>query len=464
VSADSIEMDDTASPERIGVPAAAWALYDFGYSLFAYVVFARYLSDWLISDLGHPDWVYTSGQAIAALSLLLLMPLAGVAADVIGQHRPLLALFTVIAGGAAGVVGIISPDIGNFGVLPLLMFGTVSAAATGLAFAQFDPMLAAIAPRRHWGVMSGVAVAAGYLGIVTWLTVLGNRIVGEGDKQAAFVPAALILLVLSLPVLLLAHEPRRTAGAMPRGVRSIFRESRRRQQGAVARLREHRPIVRLLTGRFLYTDAIGTVNVFAVVYMSRLGGFDETDKDQVTLLVVFFAGLGALAAGAAARRWGPRRTLLWIVPTFSVALFLVACIGQPWTVWMLAPVLGVSLGTVYTVDRVFMLALTPPEARGELFGFFNLIGRVAQALGPFVLWGGVIFVLHDLTGSLDSLDASRVSLALIAIAAMIGLFVIRPLDDGWRARATEPELDPVGDVDATTPPTRGEPAAMRPSD
>lgn len=429
---EPIVSDDATSPGRIGVPAAAWALYDFGYSLFAYVVFARYLSDWLISDLGHPDLLYTSGQAIAALSLLVLMPLAGVAADVIGQHRPLLALFTIIAGGAAGVVGIIDPDLGRFGVLPLLMFGVISAATTALAFAQFDPMLAAVAPRRHWGTMSGVAVAAGYLGIVTWLTVLGSRIVGEGDKQQAFVPAALILLVLSLPVLLLAHEPRRTTGAVPRGVRAIWREARRRQVGAVSRLRQYRPIVRLLVGRFLYTDAIGTVNIFAVVYMSRLGSFSEGDKDRVTMLVVLFAGLGALASGTAARRYGPRRTLLWVVPAFAAGLLLVALFGEPWTVWLLAPVLGVSLGTVYTVDRVFMLALTPPAARGELFGFFNLIGRVAQALGPFVLWGGTIFVLHDATGLLGALDASRVSLGLIALAAVVGILVIRPLDDGWR--------------------------------
>jgi UMF1 family MFS transporter len=444
VTSDPIAMDDAASPERIGIPAAAWALYDFGYSLFAYVVFARYLSDWLISDLDHPDWVYTSGQAIAALSLLLLMPVAGVAADVLGQHRPLLALFTIVAGGAAGIIGIIDPDIGSVGVLPLMVFGVISAIATALAFAQFDPMLAAIAPRRHWGIMSGVAVAAGYLGIVAWLTVLGSRIVGEGDKQAAFVPAALILLVLSLPVLLLAHEPRRTRDVMRGSPRAIWREARRRQQGAISRLRGQRPIVRLLAGRFLYADAIGTVNVFAVVYMSRLGGFSERDKDQVTLLVVLFAGIGALAAGAAARRWGPRRTLLWIVPIFAVGIFLVALFGEPWTVWLLAPVLGVSLGTVYTVDRVFMLALTPPELRGELFGFFNLIGRVAQALGPFILWGGVIFVLHDLTGWLGDLDASRVSLALIAIAALVGLFVIRPLDDGWRAEPAAEATRPSG--------------------
>lgn len=436
VTVDPIEMDDTASPRRLGFPAGAWAVYDFGYSLFAYVVFARYLSDWLISDLGHPDWVYTSGQAVAALSLLLLMPLAGVAADVVGQHRPLLALFTLIAGGSAAMVGVIDPDIGNVGVLPLLLFGIVSAATTGLAFAQFDPMLAAVAPRRHWGVMSGVAVAAGYLGIVVWLTVLGSRIVGEGDKQQAFVPAALILLVMAAPLLLFTREPRRVHAEIPRGLRPVFREARRRQHGALTRLRAQRPIVRLLVGRFLYADAIGTVNIFAVVYMSRLGAFNEADKDQVTLLVVLFAGIGALVAGAAARRFGPRLTLLWIVPLFAVGIFLVALFGQPWTVWLLAPVLGVSLGTVYTVDRVFMLALTPAPLRGELFGFFNLIGRVAQALGPFVLWGGVIFVLHDLTGWLSDLDASRVSLGLIAMAAMVGLLVIRPLDDGWRSGAS----------------------------
>ena len=115
--------EDAGSPERIGLPAATWALYDFGYSLFAYVVFARDLSDWLISDLGHPDWIYTSGQAVAALSLLLLMPLAGVAADVLGRHRPLLALFTIITVTAAGLVGDVSCFSNFLNMTDSAMFG-----------------------------------------------------------------------------------------------------------------------------------------------------------------------------------------------------------------------------------------------------------------------------------------------------------------------------------------------------
>jgi UMF1 family MFS transporter len=430
--------EPAGSPERIGISAVAWSIYDFGYSLFAYVMFARYLSDWLITDLGHPDWVYTSGQLTAAIALLVLMPISGVVADVFGQHRPLLALYTIIAAACGGIVGVIDPDLGALGVLPLLAFGTVSAAATGLAFAQFDPMLAAVAPRRHWNVMSGAAVAAGYLGIVTWLLVLGDRIVGEGDKQQAFLPAALILFVLALPVLLLAREPRRTRTETPRTPRAIAATTNQRMRHVLARLRERPDIQRLLTGRFLYADAVGTVNVFAVVYMSRLGGFSEADKDHVTLLVVACAGVGAIAAGWLARRIGPRLTLLRIMPAFSIGLIAVALFGERWTVWLLAPVLGIALGTVYTVDRVFMLALTPPELRGELFGIFNLIGRVAQALGPFVLWGGVILVLHDATGWLDALDASRVSMTLIGIAAMVGIFIIRPLDDHHSEDAGEP--------------------------
>jgi UMF1 family MFS transporter len=427
--------DHATSPDRLGVPAAAWVLYDFGYAVFAYVVFARYLSDWLISDLGHPDWYYTTGQAIGALMLLLLMPLAGVAADVIGRHSPLLALFTLVAAGGATMVGVLPADLGSFGVLPLLAFGVLSAAATGLAFAQFDPMLASVAPIRRWGTMSGAAVAAGYVGIIVWLVLLAEVIVGEGDKQQAFVPAALIFVAFALPLLLFAREPRRTAvDAVPRSPRSVWQEARRRQRGAIGRLRAQPAIVRLLTGRFLYADAIGTVNIFAIVYMSRLGGFSESDKNQVTLLVVACAGVGALVAGAVARRIGPRRTLLGIIPIFAIGIILVALFGERWTAWLLAPVLGVSLGTVYTVDRLFMLALTPAHLRGELFGIFNLIGRVAQALGPFILWGGTILVLHDLTGWLSALDASRVAFVLIAVAALAGVAVIRPLDDGFRRR------------------------------
>ncbi|MCW2962272.1 MAG: Permease of the major facilitator superfamily [Thermoleophilia bacterium] len=172
------------------------------------------------------------------------------------------------------------------------------------------------------------------------------------------------------------------------------------------------------------------MNIYAIIYIGRVGDFSEREKNLILLLVVACAGAGAIGSGWVSGLLGPRRTLLRIMPMFALGIAIVAIAGAPWTVWVLAPVVGITLGTVYTVDRVFMLALTPPELRGELFGFFNLIGRVAQALGPFVLWGGTIWLLHDATGWLSALDASRVSLGLLAISTLLGLLVIRPLRDG----------------------------------
>src|SRR5690606_13949497 len=103
-------------------------------------------------------------------------------------------------------IGILSPDIGALGPLPILALAGVCAAGTSLAFAQFDPLLAKVAPARLWGTMSGIAVAAGYFGIVVWLLLLAGPIVGEGDKQQAFQPAAMIFLILALPAILLIRE------------------------------------------------------------------------------------------------------------------------------------------------------------------------------------------------------------------------------------------------------------------
>ena len=427
-------MPDASSPERIGVPAIAWSIYDFGYSLFAYVLFARYLGDWIINDLGHPDFYYTSAQAIAALMLFVLMPIAGVIADLQGRHKPLLIGFTLLASGTGALVGLMNPDIGVFGVFPVIALATISATATGLTFGQFDPMLAAVAPRRNWSLMSGVAVAAGYVGIVLWLTVLARHIVGNGgsDIQRAFGPASGIMLVFALPLFLFVREHAHGDAEVREQARRIgvARLAGKRLRGTFGRLRAQPGVVRFLLGRLMYADAVGTVQIYAIVYMSRVGSFGEREKNLASLMVVGAGVVGALGAGWLARRIGPRRTLLAIVPLFAVGLGIVAGAGTPWAVWVLAPIVGIALGTIYTVDRVFMLALTPPESRGEMFGFFNLIGRAGQALGPFVLWGGVIYLLHDLTGWLSALDASRVSLGLLAISAVVGLLVIRPLDDG----------------------------------
>lgn len=442
---------EPAQAERIGLPAAAWATYDFAFSLFAFAVFARYLSDWLIIDLEFPDYYYTTTQAVTAACLLVLMPAAGALATRFGRHVPLLAGFTAVSAGAAIIMGIVPPGTGLHGILPILVLGGLCAGMAGLAFAQFDPLLPAVAPQRHWGTVSGVAAASGYAGIVVAIAVFSTVIVGSGDKQQAFIPAGLMLAALTIPLVIFVREPRPTRTATDELSRTtVIQKIRRAVRGSLQLIHEIGRAVRgslrlivtvarfpkvgrLLAGRFLYTDAVGTLNIYLVVYISRVGGFSESAKDLAILVGVISAGVGGIVSGRMVRTRGPKQTLRMVLPFFTAALIVTAATGAGWTIWLLAPVIGFAYGTVNTADRVFMLALTPADRRGEFFGVFNLIGRVAQAAGPVVFWGGTIWLLHDSTGWMSRLDANRVALVLLGISAWIGITIIRPLDDGHAA-------------------------------
>ena len=131
--------------------------------------------------------------------------------------------------------------------------------------------------------------------------------------------------------------------------------------------------------------------------MTRLGGFSESEKNAVLGVSVVTAAAAAVVTGRVLARSGPRAVLVAVLPTVCALTLLSAAVGEPWTVWLAAPVLGGALGCIWTADRVFMLRLTPHEIRGEFFGFFNLSSRVASAIGPLLIWSGTVWLLHQHT-------------------------------------------------------------------
>lgn len=408
----------------------SWAFYDFAYSIFSFLLVVRYFGTWIIDDLERPDWYVAITQFVVVLFLIAVMPLAGALADQLGRRKPFLVAFTLTAAASCALIEALPAD-GN--VLPLLVAGGVALAFGQLAIAQYDPLLADVAPRGRRGRTSGIAVALGFAGIVFALVVVAEGIVGDGSKQDAFGPAGALYVVFALPAFIWVRERRDLAGPRPEGrlLGHAFRQVARTAQQVHA----NRDAFQFLVGRFFYSDAIATLSAFLTVYMTRLGGFSETEKNAVLAVSVVGAAIAALTTGRVLSAVGPRAVLLAVLPVFSVLTLLSAAVGEPWTVWLAAPAMGAALGCVWTADRVFMIRLTPLELRGQMFGFFNLASRVASAFGPLVIWSATIWVLHDHTETLSLLGATRVALVGLALAAFVGWLVIRPLSDGYRTQA-----------------------------
>jgi len=175
-------------------------------------------------------------------------------------------------------------------------------------------------------------------------------------------------------------------------------------------------------------DAIATVIQFLTVYARRTGGFDGDDLDLLLAVSTVAAIGGAIVAGLLAERLGPRRVTLATLVLMIGALLAAAGSGSSTILWVVGPLIGVVLGSLSAVDRVFLLRLVAPARRGEDFALYALVGKLSTGFGPLVLWGGTIAVATGLAG-LSRFDASRLAVIVLAGSALVGLTILRPLSD-----------------------------------
>ncbi len=401
----------------LSLPVVGWIVYDFAQTIFSFVVVTRYFNDWIIEERDQPD-IYV-GLMVAAVSVALVvtLPLLGAFADRLGRHKPILIAFTLLSVTATGLLGIVDA------ILLALILAGIATFAFNVADSQYHPLLGLVAPQPRRGRVSGIAVAIGYLGSLTALFVIGS-FVGDGENQKSFLPAAAMFLLFALPLFLLVRERRRRPpqGGEPGPPRPF------KQLAATLRRARGMPHGRLLLARFFYVDAIATVLAFLTVYARRTGDFDGDSIDVLLAVSAVVAIAGAVAGGMLAERIGPRRTILGTLWIAIGALLAAALTGSGELLWVVGPLIGIVLGSLSAVDRVFLLRLVPLERRGEDFALYSLVGKLSSGLGPLVLWGGTIFVAHELAG-LSEFDASRLAVLVLAAAAALGLLIMRPLSD-----------------------------------
>ncbi len=410
-------MEDDHRRRLFSLPVIGWILYDFANTIFSFVVVTRYYNDWIITERGQPDIYVGLMVASVSVALILTLPLLGALADRMGRHKPILIAFTLLSVVATGALGVIHAIW-----LALLVAG-IATLGFNCSDAQYHPLLSVVAPESRRGRISGIGVAVGYLGSLTALFAIGS-FVHDGQAQHAFLPAALLFGVFALPCFLLVREGRKPTPdpgeqAPPRPFAQLA-ATVRRARGA--------PHGRLLLARFFYVDAIATVLAYLTVYARRSGDFDGASIDTLLAISAVTAIAGAVGGGILAERVGPKRTIVWTLALAIGSLLAEAITGLGVLLWVVGPLVGIVLGSLSAVDRVFLLRLVAPERRGEDFGLYALVGKLSTGFGPLVLWGGTILLAHNGLG-LSKFDASRVAVLVLVASAFVGLLILRPLAD-----------------------------------
>lgn len=149
-------------------------------------------------------------------------------------------------------------------------------------------------------------------------------------------------------------------------------------------IKKHKKIFLFLLSYFFYIDGVNTIITMATSYGSDLG------ISSTTLLVIFLvtqiiAFPSSIVYGRLSKKY-EGKTLLYagiIIYTFICiyAMFMKTALDF----WILAILVGTSQGGIQGLSRSYFGKIVPKENSNEFFGFYNIFGKFAAILGPFIV-------------------------------------------------------------------------------
>ncbi|MFJ9249504.1 MFS transporter [Streptomyces sp. NPDC101776] len=417
-----------------------WYFYDWACSVYSTSVLTVFLGPYLTSvakSAADPDgFVHPLGIPVRAGSFfaytvsasvivsILVMPLAGAAADRTGRKKPLLALAAYV--GATATTGLFFLDgdrylLGGF----LLIVANSSVAVSMVVYNSYLPQ---IAPPEERDAVSSRGWAFGYAAgslvlVLNLILFTAHDSFGLSESMAVRIclaSAGIWWGAFTLVPLKRLRDRGRTASEAPTA-------QGWRQLAATVRDMRGKPLtLSFLFAYLIYNDGIQTVISQASVYGSEELGLSQSTLITAVLMVQVLAVAGALGMGRLARTYGAKRTILgsliaWTV-TLAAGYFLPA--GAPVWFFVLAAGIGLVLGGSQALSRSLFSHLVPPGKEAEYFSAYEMSDRGMSWLGP-LLFG----VTYQLTGSYRDAIISLVVFFVVGFVLLARVPVARAITD-----------------------------------
>ncbi|WP_416958928.1 MFS transporter [Streptomyces sp. Agncl-13] len=417
-----------------------WYFYDWACSVYSTSVLTVFLGPYLTSvakSAADPDgFVHPLGIPVRAGSFfaytvsasvivsILVMPLAGAAADRTGRKKPLLALAAYV--GATATTGLFFLDgdrylLGGF----LLIVANSSVAVSMVVYNSYLPQ---IAPPEERDAVSSRGWAFGYAAgslvlVLNLILFTAHDSFGLSESMAVRIclaSAGIWWGAFTLVPLKRLRDRGRTPSEAPTA-------QGWRQLAATVRDMRGKPLtLSFLFAYLIYNDGIQTVISQASVYGSEELGLSQSTLITAVLMVQVLAVAGALGMGRLARTYGAKRTILgslvaWTV-TLAAGYFLPA--GAPVWFFVLAAGIGLVLGGSQALSRSLFSHLVPPGKEAEYFSAYEMSDRGMSWLGP-LLFG----VTYQLTGSYRDAIISLVVFFVMGFVLLARVPVARAISD-----------------------------------
>ncbi len=379
-------------------PKLAWALYDFANSAFATTVMAGFFP-LFFKQYWHSgtsaESTFALGIANAASSVLILIsaPFLGAIADQGRLHKAFLIGFTLLGVGATFPLALLGPGL-YLSASVLYGLGVIGFSGANIFY---DALLVAVALPREYERVSSLGFALGYLGggllfLINVGTALEPQTFGLASAEHAirlsFASVAAWWLIFSLPLGWWVKEQPKTYPKL-----KLLKLSLQQCLKTFRNLRAHRPAFLFLIAYWFYIDGVDTIVRMAVDYGLSVG-LAWQDLILALLLVQFIGFPAALAYGWIGEKLGPKRAVFMGLLVYIGVTVFAARIASAFEFYTLAVLIALVQGGVQALSRSLYAHLIPKAYAAEFFGFYNMLGKFAAVIGPFLV-GATNLALGD---------------------------------------------------------------------
>ncbi|MFD3525258.1 MFS transporter [Streptomyces sp. NPDC058653] len=411
-----------------------WYFYDFACSVYSTSVVTVFLGPYLTSvakaaadadgfvhPLGVPvraGSVFAYSVSVSIVLAVLLMPLAGAAADRTGRKKPLLAAAAYVGAAATAGMFFLDGDRYLLGVVLLI----VANASLSVSMALYNAYLPQIATPEERDAVSSRGWAFGYTSgafvlVLNLILYTGHESFGVSESTAVRIclaSAGVWWGAFTLVPLSRLRDRRVTRDAARAGEGSVG-TGWRQLMATLRDMRRHPLTLSFLLAYLIYNDGVQTVISQASIYGSEELGLDQTTLITAVLLVQVLAVVGALGMGRLARTHGAKRTILASLAVWTVILAAGYFLPAKAPVWFfaLAAAIGMVLGGSQALSRSLFSHLVPRGKEAEYFAAYEMSDRGLSWLGPLVFG-----LAYQVTGSYRDAILSLVVFFVIGFALL----------------------------------------------
>ncbi len=347
----------------------SWALYDFANTIFSAVVLTAYFPLYLNSLMPGRPWMLGAATTGSMLLAGISVPFWGALSDSTGKTKNYLIKMTLLCIFFLLFLAVFKQPV------PLLAAFVISSFFYHASLVFYHSLLAVAAPAEDQGFVSGLGTGLGYLGVVAALPV-AHWAEGRWGTPAAFITAAVLFFIFSLPVFFFVPE-RKVHNPVPFSWK-IWAEEWKKILSLAATFLKKPPVLYFFLGNFMIMEALnGTIFWFAV-YAREV--FRPSSPEIIRLLIgmnaaAFFTGL---VAGMMTGSLPSKKILLWSACSLAVTLAALTMTPDFARFKLICFTGGAfAISGIWTAGRKRVVEIAPEEELGAYFGIYNLTTKLS---------------------------------------------------------------------------------------